>query len=129
MFISDLLSTLPRAALLVEITSTKLPSLPVISTPLPLLTIFHRCASYAEVYPFLTFSHSDAHLSIADSGDTYRPVSNLCSFLTYFQPCLELRCLLRLPQPSYPHSLLFQPLFLSSPFSTVAHLTQRFILS
>lgn len=45
------------------------------------LNIFHYCASFAEVLFFHDLSDSDAHLSIADSGDTYRPVSNFDSFL------------------------------------------------
>ncbi|RBR20050.1 hypothetical protein FVER53590_25477 [Fusarium verticillioides] len=49
----DSATTPPLDRLTSLATSTKLPSLPVISTTLPLLTIFHRCASYAELIPVI----------------------------------------------------------------------------
>lgn len=77
-------------------------SLPPTSTKLPTFTpcYFNHsssfspsprcCASFAEVLSFLDLIYSDAHLSIADSGDTYRPVSKHNPFKALPNPANQL---------------------------------------
>jgi hypothetical protein len=107
--------------------------------PLFLFLTFPRyCASFAEVLSFLDLIYSDAHLSIADSGDTYRPVSKHNPFKALPNPANQLHLLvqnaftyaqLRCCHPELVRSLAPECIELWSPILAVAPRSSRTLIA